>query len=1493
MVRQIFFIFLLLIIQKIKSDESNEQKYYFQLYPSLDQEEPYYLYAQNNKNIMVINSTDGENMNIIEKEAIQENKYGNISSVYLIDDDYLVKTCFGPNKLMEVQNKNKGKFIYFYNNFEKIKYCYSTKIYNPYINKTYPDEYVIITYWTEIDENNKEKYCHKSILFYPQSNSFGDELILSSGEKFNVNLFYPEKCDTFQNFNIFCVIHFSPESSDDTRILGNHYIIETKYLLLDAEFHKNSSIYLVYSNSKLTAYSYLVPISLNKIVNIPLYGKGSIYITQYHDYKEDGSGKTLFLYSYYIKNNYRISYVSYYESLNYFYGINIQDIYINPNLFNHLFVNGDELIVLYIFKDIQTSLFLTRFNVTSDINHLHKGFKNVSSYTYRNIDICEDPKSLKSIYINSFIKYDNKDKIIINENSNKNYYKYKKDIGVLISCSENNEVTYKSIKIDLPQCLNTLDEINGNSRHIIKFDDSHTEEIFDLYGDPNLFSLRNVEINFIPSKTFSFLFLMQIKINGENNFKNITYNVDYKNVSHIKFIRKYSLSTKPIILNYRLKQNVIIKEKYVSRLISDFCELSFEINNNNEKCDIDFCEICKNKETCQICSNITNAELLNDENIISESYGKCICNENKGFKKIPNNKINMCICKDDYSFYRDTEECKSNEELKNMPTYINDKDEISGIDIYEDCYYTCKKCSKGGFSYDEQNCDECKEGYILEGNNCYDPDDLLEKIENNICLLDKKIWFKLGEYIFYYLKIDKCIYIYDGDILFFISNKNDCLDILNNPNNTYRYISGCLNNYLLNNKYNYNNFINNAKEYIPNANNLTIYKYSENEKFYFHLYNDQMKYNNISSIYLEGNETIDLLIFKVDIKRKDTISTQVEYQFYNPIPQYIYQTIDINKYLLEKNDLLKNNFTNNYYEYIYLDLPISWPDDVLEKIKELYKNNINPFDSKSDFYLDVCYKYTTPNNDDIYLQERKKVYYPDYPFCEEKCTFIKFNLDTNKITCKCKPKTNSDNYDKVLFQYNYKDENFKKKYIFPNLRVMKCTNIIVKTLYKNLGFFVTLLFLVNFFLCILQRLYLKKCFYKKKENLPIIDDINSINEELKKADVNIDENITINISNSSFNGDNNNSNNNNVIVNNNKAIDNNDNNNKSNNAIDNNENCNDNDNNNVIDNNKAIDNNGNKSKANNNINNKAFDNNDNNKDTNGIDNNCNNKYNIDNNCNNNNGNNNNRNNDNNITNCNELTNKINVYNNKKFITNINYIKKNNNECNYNYNGNNINNERNNIGDNNNKLILKDNSKDCQNKKVYKKKDNISDKSSLFFSQIINSNQKNSKTINLFQNHNYDFDGLSKSNLINSNKSTNKIENTEVEETFLVVDCDEQKSKPPKYRQNYMERINKVNIPFPNPPKKPRDSIIITKISFYTLSLSFFIFLNIFFAFNMSMLHIYYKFKFWCFLLNLLVIPFILSSAIILFKKYICHINMENSYIIADIFELLFLIEIRN
>ena len=207
---------------------------------------------------------------------------------------------------------------------------------------------------------------------------------------------------------------------------------------------------------------------------------------------------------------------------------------------------------------------------------------------------------------------------------------------------------------------------------------SITEEIFDLYEDPNLLSLRNVEINFNPSVVFTFLFMIQVKVSGETNFKNISYNVDYKNVTHIKFKRRYKYITKtPITLQYRVKQNSIIKDYYASRLLSDICELTFENNNNeiespeseeskekketnenteselnnesdeknesnknndgydeiNEICYIDYCIICSNSIMYQICDNVKNAELINDEVENSETYGKCICNESNGFKK--------------------------------------------------------------------------------------------------------------------------------------------------------------------------------------------------------------------------------------------------------------------------------------------------------------------------------------------------------------------------------------------------------------------------------------------------------------------------------------------------------------------------------------------------------------------------------------------------------------------------------------------------------------------------------------------------------------------------------------------------------------------------------------------------------------------------------------------------------------------------------------------
>ena len=54
------------------------------------------------------------------------------------------------------------------------------------------------------------------------SNTFSDELNLSSLSIFVVNNFYPEKSFTFRNVNIVWGIHFSPQDNDEIHIIGNH-----------------------------------------------------------------------------------------------------------------------------------------------------------------------------------------------------------------------------------------------------------------------------------------------------------------------------------------------------------------------------------------------------------------------------------------------------------------------------------------------------------------------------------------------------------------------------------------------------------------------------------------------------------------------------------------------------------------------------------------------------------------------------------------------------------------------------------------------------------------------------------------------------------------------------------------------------------------------------------------------------------------------------------------------------------------------------------------------------------------------------------------------------------------------------------------------------------------------------------------------------------------------------------------------------------------------
>ena len=1056
------FLFVILCFS-IKSNYSNiEDKYFFQLYPSLDDNTPYYFYALTNKNILTINATEGNNCDIIEQKDINEYTYKDLSSTLLIDDSYLVKTCFEPDILAEIV-KDDQKYIY-NKDLKNIIYCYSSKILNPSITLIHEDKYVIIIYF--IENISVEKYSHKIILFYPETGTFSQEeyTLKSDSLFFSLDNYYPYNCITFRETDIFCYIYYESTEILEINSFMNNYVIETEQIF------ENENVFPVIGNYMIGGNIYKRAVSLNRqestIINSNMKkGTKDIYLTECHE-QENNIERTILRFSYYIGEVHLG-----YSRVDDDYGLIIENKNLNPNLINYLFSNQDEMVILYIKGESMKTLAISRI-ITSGIVYSYMGYA-VNDYIRYNI--CSNPVYMQSIYINSFINYNSKDLRYMKNNPGRKYYKYERDIGVLISCqNENNSNSFQALKIEVPQCLNELDEINGNNLHKLNFINDNDEIIFDLYNDPNLYSFRDVSINFNASEVFNNLISMTVKQNGNFFYNAIEYDKKYKQITHIRFKKKAGLlRSSTFKLPYKLTAKTGDIISYTNQMKSNICYLEISVNNNNnQECKIDFCAVCKSPDICKICDpDIAGTSV--DIDTSSETYGQCICDETLGFKKSPK-EYNMCICKENYSFYNGINLCLKTSILELMPTYIDDIEEKSKINIYKDCPDGCQSCIQ-----DEKGipkCLDCLEGYSLKGNECSD------KVDD--CRTGE--WFKLGKYVFNYILLGECVFIFQKSELFLISDKLTCTPFMTNSH--YEYISNCLYN---NSNINKTQFLDteNVIAYDPSSEGIIAEKYFENDKYYFHLLNFHNKKqisDSISSLELINFPSdLDLLLFKVDIKRDDTISTQVEYQFYNSIPNKIYQKKNL-------KELISENLETK------LILPLSWSEEQLKKMNELEDIKI-AFDSSHKFYLDVCYKFTNSENEDVYLEDRKKEYYMDVPFCEEKCSFDGFvEHDIFKAICTCNFKENPDNFNNVKFKSQEKNKKFEEVFIGPNIQSIKCAfhSSINKTLGKNAGIYLTLILLISFFGLFIY--YMSKEKDLEKNNLEkLIKDLGYQTEEKK------------------------------------------------------------------------------------------------------------------------------------------------------------------------------------------------------------------------------------------------------------------------------------------------------------------------------------------------------------------------------------------------------------
>ena len=164
-------------------------------------------------------------------------------------------------------------------------------------------------------------------------------------------------------------------------------------------------------------------------------------------------------------------------------------------------------------------------------------------------------------------------------------------------------------------------------------------------------------------------------------------------------------------------------------------------------------------------------------------------------------------------------------------------------------------------------------------------------------------------------------------------------------------------------------------------------------------YEDQYNYNipDVSSIDLGECEnklkkskniplSQPLIIFKTDIRITEFFTTYVLYEVYNPLT------------------LEKLNLTACINDEISINIPAELNSNIKQLYSSLNESGYNLFNERDSFYDDLCTTYTSFNETDILLSDRKKDIYTEgqsQPICQKGCKLSSYDLNYHKARCDC------------------------------------------------------------------------------------------------------------------------------------------------------------------------------------------------------------------------------------------------------------------------------------------------------------------------------------------------------------------------------------------------------------------------------------------------------------------------------------------------------------
>ena len=341
------------------------------------------------------------------------------------------------------------------------------------------------------------------------------------------------------------------------------------------------------------------------------------------------------------------------------------------------------------------------------------------------------------------------------------------------------------------------------------------------------------------------------------------------------------------------------------------------------------------------------------------------------------------------------------------------------LGIIEKCHTSCRICEKGPDEF-SNNCQKCQnDSFSLENGNCINkiiscPENKpLFNVEINECvescsydkLLDKKCIIKIVT--------EKSLEIINKNIKEIILNQNmgEDVNIIIEGNLIKCQIS--------------------TTENIKNNNNISKIDFNDCET----------KIKNKYGINYIIIQKMDILINNI---------AKVKYDLYSP--NNTEDKIDLS--IICENDKIQ----------VYT--PLQATDEYIEDYKKISEQGYNILDSNDIFYNDICSQFTSEDNTDMILLDRKKNYYNiDLTQCEEGCSFKNVDVEQKQLQCQCPIKNDfkiSNNFDKKDFI-----NSFYKVRKYSNLKVVKCYKLIFSEKGQNMNYggyflaFIEILFLIS------------------------------------------------------------------------------------------------------------------------------------------------------------------------------------------------------------------------------------------------------------------------------------------------------------------------------------------------------------------------------------------------------------------------------------------------